>query len=90
MIKFKPLGDRILIEPIPVESQTKSGLIIPDNAKEKPNKGIVKAVGEGTKDEKIKVKVEDVVIYGKYVGMEIHIEKNDYIILRQSDLLGIL
>jgi len=72
------------------EEKTASGIIIPDTAKEKPQKGTVKAVGPGTKDEKMDVKVGDVVLYGKYAGTELTIDKKDYIIMRQSDILAIV
>jgi chaperonin GroES len=89
-IKFKPVSDRMIIDPIPVDSITASGLIIPENAKEKPQKGTVIAVGPGTKDDKMEVKVGDVVLYGKHAGTEINLEGKDYLIMRQSDLLVIL
>ena len=89
-IKIKPLADRVLIEPMAAEEKTASGIIIPDTAKEKPQKGTVKAVGPGTKDEKMDVKVGDVVLYGKYAGTELTIDKKDYIIMRQSDILAIV
>jgi chaperonin GroES len=72
------------------EEKTASGIIIPDTAKEKPQKGTVKAVGPGTKDENMDVKVGDVVLYGKYAGTELTIDKKDYIIMRQSDILAIV
>jgi len=89
-IKIKPLADRVLIEPMAAEEKTASGIIIPDTAKEKPQKGTVKAVGPGTKDEKMDVKVGDVVLYGKYAGTELTIDKKDYIIMRQTDILAIV
>jgi len=89
-VKIKPLADRVLIEPMAAEEKTASGIIIPDTAKEKPQKGTVKAVGPGTKDEKMDVKVGDVVLYGKYAGTELTIDKKDYIIMRQSDILAIV
>jgi len=89
-IKIKPLGDRVLIEPMEAESKTASGIIIPDTAKEKPQKGKVLAVGPGSKDEKMEVKVGDMVLYGKYAGTEITIDGKDYLIMRQSDILAII
>lgn len=89
-VKIKPLADRVLIEPMAAEEKTASGIIIPDTAKEKPQKGTVKAVGPGTKDEKMDVKVGDVVLYGKYAGTELTIDKKDYIIMKQSDILAIV
>lgn len=89
-VKFKPLADRVLVEPIAAETKTASGIIIPDTAKEKPQEGIVVAVGEGKKDEPLTVKVGDKVLYGKYAGTELKLEGNEYLIVRESDLLGIL
>jgi chaperonin GroES len=89
-IKMKPLGTRVIIEPLKAEERTQSGIIIPDSAKEKPQSGTIVAVGPGTKDETMQVKVGDVVLYGKYSGTEISIEKKDYLIMSQSDILAIL
>lgn len=89
-INVKPLGDRVLIEPLSAEEKTASGIIIPETAKEKPQKGTVVAVGPGTNDEKMEVKKGDVVIYGKYSGAEITIDDNDYIIMKQSEILAIV
>ncbi|KPK87601.1 MAG: molecular chaperone GroES [Bacteroides sp. SM23_62_1] len=89
-IKIKPLADRVLIEPLAAEEKTSSGIIIPDTAKEKPQKGNIIAVGPGTKDEKMEVKVGDVVLYGKYSGTELTIDGKDYLIMRQSDILAII
>lgn len=89
-IKVKPLADRVLIEPQEAEQKTASGIIIPDSAKEKPQKGIVVAAGPGSKDEKMEVKVGDTVLYGKYAGTELSYEGNDYLIMRQSDILAIV
>lgn len=88
-IKFKPLADRVLIEPAPAEQKTASGIIIPDTAKEKPLKGKVVAAGQGKKDEPMNVKVGDTVLYGQYSGTEIKIDGNDYLIMRESDIYGI-
>ena len=85
--KYRPLKDRVLVEPHKAEEKTASGIIIPDSAQEKPQKGTVIAVGEGKKDEPISVKAGDVVIYGKYGGTEIHIEGKDYLIMRKDDIL---
>lgn len=92
MSKFslKPLADRVVIEPMAAETKTASGLYIPDTAQEKPQKGKVLAVGTGTKDEEMKVKVGDIVLYGKYAGTEININADKYLIMRQSDLLAII
>ena len=88
--KIKPLADRVLIEPLAAETKTASGIIIPDNAKEKPQKGKVIAVGNGTKDEKMTVKVGNTVLYGKYSGTELKFEGQDYLIMRESDILAIV
>ncbi len=89
-INIKPLADRVLIEPIQAETTTASGIIIPDSAKEKPQKGTVIAVGKGTKDEPITVKVGDTVLYGKYAGTELNVDGNDYLIMRESDIFAII
>lgn len=89
-LNIKPLADRVLIEPAVAETTTASGIIIPDTAKEKPQKGTVVAVGDGKKDEPLTVKVGDKVLYGKYAGTELKLEGKEYLILRESDLLGIL
>ncbi len=88
-IKFKPLADRVLIEPVPAEEKTTSGIIIPDTAKEKPLKGTVVAVGPGKNDESMTVKKGDAVLYGQYSGTEIKIESGDYLIMKESDIYGI-
>ncbi len=89
-VKIKPLADRVVIEPKEAEEKTASGLIIPDSAKEKPQKGKIVAAGPGTKDEKMEVKIGDIVLYGKYAGTEISIDGKDYLIMRQSDILAIV
>jgi chaperonin GroES len=89
-LKIKPLADRVLIEPMAAETKTASGIIIPDNAKEKPQKGKVVAVGNGTKDEKMTVSVGNVVLYGKYAGTDLKHEGRDYLIMRESDILAIV
>lgn len=89
-VKIKPLADRVLIEPMAAEEKTSTGIIIPDTAKEKPQKGTVVAVGPGTKDEKMEVKTGDVVLYGKYSGTELTISGKDYLIMKQSDVLAII
>jgi chaperonin GroES len=89
-INIKPLADRVLIEPLPAETTTASGLIIPDSAKEKQQKGTVLAVGNGTKDEPMTVKVGDIVLYGKYAGTELVLEGTEYLIMRESDILAIV
>lgn len=87
---FKPLADRVLIKPAPAEQTTASGIIIPDSAKEKPLKGTVVAVGMGKDDIKPTVKVGDEVLYGQYSGTEIKLEGETYLIMRESDIYGIL
>lgn len=87
---LKPLADRVLIEPAPAEQKTASGIIIPDTAKEKPLKGKVIAVGNGKKDEPMTVKVGDTVIYGQYSGTEIKLDGANYLIMKESDIYGIL
>ena len=89
-LKINPLADRVLVEPMAAETKTASGIIIPDNAKEKPQKGKVVAVGSGTKDEKMTVSIGDTVLYGKYAGTELKFEGQDYLIMRESDILAIV
>ena len=89
-VTIKPLADRVLIKPTEAETTTASGIIIPDSAKEKPQKGTVVAVGKGTKDEPTTVKVGDSVLYGKYAGTELSVEGKDYLIMRESDIFAIL
>mgnify|MGYP006309403307 FL=1 len=86
-MKHKPLKDRVLIEPLEAEEKTASGIIIPDSAKEKPQKGKVVAVGDGKKDEPMTLKEGDMVVYGKYAGTEITIDDKDYLIMREDDIL---
>ena len=88
-ISFKPLADRVLIEPAPAEEKTASGIIIPDTAKEKPLQGTVVAAGNGKPDEPMTVKVGDKVLYGQYSGTEIKLDGNDYLIMREADIYGI-
>lgn len=88
---FKPLADRVLIEPKEAETKTVGGLYIPDNAKEKPQEGKVVAVGPGKKDEPMDLKVGDSVLYGKYAGTEVSSpDGKSYMIMRQSDVLAII
>ena len=89
-VNIKPLADRVLVEPEAAEEKTASGLYIPDTAKEKPQKGVVIAVGNGKKDEPLTVKVGDTVLYGKYSGTELSVDGNDYLIMRESDIFAIL
>ncbi len=89
-MNVKPLSDRVLIEPAAAEEVTSGGIIIPDSAKEKPLKGTVKAIGNGTKDEAMVVKVGDTVLYGKYSGTELEFDGVKYLMMRQSDILAII
>ena len=89
-VTIKPLADRVLIEPAAAETKTSSGIIIPDTAKEKPQKGAVVAVGNGTKDNPITGSVGDQVLYGKYAGTELQHEGKDYLIMKESDILAIV
>jgi chaperonin GroES len=90
MVNFKPLADRVLVEPAAAETKTAGGIIIPDTAKEKPQRGIIIAAGPGKKDEPMTVKGGDNVLYGKYAGTEITIEGKDYLIMRESDVFAIV
>jgi len=87
-VNFKPNEDRVLIEPAEAEEKTASGIIIPDTAKEKPQQGSVIAVGEGTSDKPVTVKVGDKILYGKYSGTEISVDGKEYLIMRNSDIFG--
>ena len=89
-IGIKPLADRVLVEPAAAETKTSSGIIIPDTAKEKPQKGTIVAVGAGTKDNPITVSVGDSVLYGKYAGTELQHEGKDYLIMKENDILAIV
>ncbi len=89
-VNVKPLGERVLVEPQEAEVKTASGIIIPDSAQEKPQKGKVLAAGQGTKDVQMEVKVGDVVLYGKYSGTEIKVEDKTYLIMKQSDILAVI
>jgi chaperonin GroES len=94
-MKLKPLGDRVIVKPSEAEEQTKSGLVIPDTAKEKPQRGEVIAVGEGRLNEDgermpIDVKVGDVVIYGKYSGQDVKVEGEEYMIMKSDDIYAIV
>ena len=94
-VKIRPLGDRVLVKPLDKEKQERGGLIIPDTAKEKPQEGEIVAAGKGkTTDEgkliPIEVKVGDRILYGKYSGTEIKIDGDEYLIMHQDDILGIL
>ena len=85
-----PLHDRVIVKPAAAEEKTAGGIIIPDTAKEKPQKGLVVAAGPGKKDEPVTVKVGDTVLYGKYAGTEISVEGGEYLIMREGDILAIV
>ncbi len=89
-INITPLADRVIIKQAEAETTTASGIIIPDTAQEKPQKGSVVAVGKGTKENPITVKVGDTVLYSKYGGTELKHEKEDYLIMKESDILAII
>ena len=89
-LNITPLSDRVLIEPAAAETQTASGIFIPDTAKEKPQKGTVVAVGKGTNDHVMTVKVGDTVLYGKYAGTELKFEGKDYLIMKEDDIFAII
>lgn len=89
-LNIKPLSDRVLIEPVAAETKTASGIFIPDTAKEKPQKGIVVAVGKGTKDHEMTVNVGDTVLYGKYAGTELKFEGKDYLIMKEEEIFAVI
>lgn len=94
-MKIKPLGDRILVKPIEAEEKKVGNIVIPDTVKEKPMEGMVEAIGAGAKDDKgnsiaLEVKVGDKVLYGKYSGTEVKIDANEYLIMKESDVLAII
>ena len=88
-MKLKPLADRVLVKPLAAEEKV-GGIYIPDTAKEKPQKGEVVAVGPGDTENKMTLKIGDKVLYGKYSGTEINFEDNDYLIMKESDVLAII
>lgn len=89
-VKVTPLHDRVIVEAAAAEEKTSSGIIIPDTAKEKPQRGKIVAVGTGKKDEPMTVKVGDTVLYGKYSGTEVQIDGKDYLIMRESDIFAVI
>ncbi len=89
-VNVTPLHDRVIVKAAAAEEKTAGGIIIPDTAKEKPQRGTVVAAGPGKKDEPVTVKAGDTVLYGKYAGTEIQIEGQDYLIMRESDILAIV
>ena len=89
-VNITPLHDRVIVKPAPAEERTAGGIIIPDTAKEKPQRGTVIAAGPGKKDEPMTVKSGDTILYGKYAGTEVSFEGNDYLIMRESDILAVI
>ncbi len=89
-MKLKPIGDRVVVKPAQAEEKTAGGIIVPDTAKEKPQRGEIVAVGPGKDDNKMTVKVGDVVLYGKYAGQDLKHEGADYKVMREDDILVIL
>jgi chaperonin GroES len=89
-VNITPLHDRVIVKPAAAEETTKGGIIIPDTAKEKPQRGTVVAAGPGKKDEPVTVKAGDTVLYGKYAGTEISLEGEDFLIMRESDILAVV
>lgn len=90
MANIKPLADRVLIKPVAAEEKTIGGIIIPDSAKEKPLRGEVIAVGNGTKDEEMVLCVGNTVLYGKYAGTELEFDGEKYLIMKQGDILAVI
>ena len=89
-VNITPLHDRVIVKPAPAEEKTAGGIIIPDTAKEKPQRGTVMAAGPGKKDEPMTVKTGDTILYGKYAGTEVTFEGEDYLIMRESDILAVI
>ena len=89
-MNIKPLADRVIVEPAAAETKTASGIIIPDTAQEKPQRGTVVAAGNGKPDEPMTVKVNDKVLYGQYSGQEIKLDGKDFLIMKEADIYGIL
>jgi chaperonin GroES len=89
-MNFKPINDRVVVKPAPAEEKTKGGIIIPDTAKEKPQRGEIVAVGPGKEGNKMTVKQGDIVLYGKYAGQELSYDGTDYLIMREDDILVVL
>lgn len=89
-VNIKPLADRVLVEPAAAEQKTASGIYIPDTAQEKPQQGVVVAVGNGKVDEPLTVKVGDKILYGKYSGTELSHEGETYLIMREADIFAII
>lgn len=89
-VNITPLHDRVIVKPAPAEEKTAGGIIIPDTAKEKPQRGTVVAAGPGKKDEPMTVKTGDTILYGKYAGTEVSFDGEDLLIMRESDILAVI
>ena len=89
-MSLKPINDRVVVKPAPAEEKTKGGIIIPDTAKEKPQRGEIVAVGPGTKENPVTLNAGDIVLYGKYAGTELHHNGVDYLIMKENDILAIV
>ena len=89
-INIRPLGDRVVVEPVKAEEKTVSGIIIPNNSQEKPNQGTVVAIPEKNEDNNVTVKVGDTVLYGQYAGTEIDIDGDNYLIMSETDILAVV
>ena len=89
-VNITPLHDRVIVKAAAAEEKTAGGIIIPDTAKEKPQRGTVIAAGPGKKDEPMTVKSGDTILYGKYAGTEVSFEGEDYLIMRESDILAVI
>lgn len=89
-VNVKPLHDRVIVKPAEKAEKTAGGIIIPDTAQEKPQKGEIVAVGNGKKDEPMTVKVGDTILFGKFSGTEIEIEEQKYLLLRETDIFAII
>jgi len=89
-VNITPLHDRVIVKPAPAEEKTAGGIIIPDTAKEKPQRGTVMAAGPGKKDEPMTVKSGDTILYGKYAGTEVNFDGEDLLIMRESDILAVI
>lgn len=89
-VAFKPINDRVVVKPLPAEERTKGGIIIPDTAKEKPQQGEVIAIGPGKEGAQLNISIGDRVLYGKYAGQELNYDGEDYLIMREDDILVVL
>jgi len=89
-MNLKPLDDRVVVEPLSAEEKTAGGIVLPDAAKEKPQRGIVIAAGPGKKDEPMTVKTGNVVMYGQYSGTEIKIDGKSFLIMKEADIYGVI